>query len=611
MEKFNTSRKDNGEQAENHIPLKASIPVFITKKLRGQLIDLGSTDKEIDALKPQEAWDLLKNKQEAKDKTQKSSKDESHLEDTDIDTEFLENRITEARDFINKSADNMSVRALMNEFALDEETAKGYLIKALDIKTKNTDTRETDISKIDEKKDKIIKDDRQETEEEVKEEKIILDEEQLTKIKTAFDTPGFLEFLSKNPDAEFDISNTKNSEKVLTIYEAFIAREKVSEGIKTTIAEEFNRVIGIGDTESLSSVDDYLNSQSYENPEAILEFKKQIDALNSGKQEISDLQKQITEKTAELPLGKITTQEEADLELINTIAEASFLGPVAKKIINQFANTGAMIEPFVKKDENKEKITFGDAIIGVGAGLKLIFIDVPYTLYQLSRVNSKENSTARNSAREKIEKISGEKYSSMAVGKYAEKILEQKEKSSEIYTIGKRLEGETAFYEISKSLIARELINKTGAIEGARNKIKSTIGEIFSSKMTDLSSTEKAQSLLERVQEIMTVSSGSDVSLDFLNETEEKELQEIIDKKAQEIIFNEFAKAFKNSKGVDGKISSIENSLKSILEKTKIGSLEGSVMRLTIKQSLIKVINHYKDPIVTTRVKAFMLVNKL
>ena len=537
---------------------------------------------------------------------EKFNTDNTPKKDSDVDTEFLENRITEARDFINKSTDNMSVRALMDEFALDEETAKGYLIKALGIETKDTDT-ENKEEITPEDGNEIIEDNKPE----VEEKEIVLNEEQLTTIKTAFDTPGFLEFLSKNPDTEFDISDTKNSERVLVMYEAFIAREKVSKGIKTTISEEFNRVIGIGDTESLSSVDDYLNLQAYENPEAILEFKKQIELLNSGKQEISDLQKQITEKTAELPLGKITTQEEADLELINTIADASFLGPVAKKIINQFAKTGEMIEPLVTKDKAKEKINLKDTIMGVGAGLKLILIDVPYTLYQLTRVNSKENIIARNSAREKIEKITGEKYSSEAVGKYAEKILEQKEKSSEIGAAEKKIESGTAFYEISKSLIARELINKTGAIENAKNKIKSTIGEILSSKTTDLSSTEKAQDLLERVQKVMDLSRDSDVSLDFLDETEQKELQDIIDKKAQEVIFNNIIKAFKNSKEVDGKISSIENSLKFILEKSKIGSLEAGEIKKLMKQTLVKIIDHYKDPIVTTRVKAFMLVNKL
>ncbi len=270
-----------------------------------------------------------------------------------------------------------------------------------------------------------------------------------------------------------------------------------------------------------------------------------------------------------------------------------------------------MIETLTKRDETKEKIDLKDVIMGIGAGLKLFFVDIPYTLYQLTRIRSKENSEARNSAREKIEKITGEKYSHKAVGKYAEKILLQKERSTEIGKIEKDLQGGTAVYEISKSLIARELINKTGAIEDAKTKIKTTIGEILSSKTTDLNSTEKAQTLLEKVKETMIVSSGSEFSLDFLSEGDKKELQNIINQKAQEVIFNEFTKAFKNSKGVNGKISAIESSLKSILEKSKVGSLEGKEKKTTMKEALVKVIEHYKDPIVTMRVKAFMLVNKL
>jgi hypothetical protein len=562
---------------------------------------------------------------EVKDKPRKevvNKEQASSLPEDNSETEYLKNRIDEARDFINKSADNMSVKALMNEFALDEKTAKSYLIKALGVKEEEKigveeadtiDTIKTALkgSLINNLKNKIERKTAEKEPDEDEVESIDLSDEQIANIKTSFDTPGFLEFLSKNPDTNFDISDTKNSEHILKIYEAFVSKEAVAKGVKSTISEEFNRVIGVGDTESLSSVDVYLNSQAYENPEAILEFKKQIYLLESGKLEIEHFQKQISEKTAELPLGKTTTQEEADLELINTVADASFLGPVAKKIINQFANTGAMIETLTKRDETKEKIDLKDVIMGIGAGLKLFFVDIPYTLYQLTRIRSKENSEARNSAREKIEKITGEKYSHKAVGKYAEKILLQKERSTEIGKIEKDLQGGTAVYEISKSLIARELINKTGAIEDAKTKIKTTIGEILSSKTTDLNSTEKAQTLLEKVEETMIVSSGSEFSLDFLSEGDKKELQDIINKKAQEVIFNEFTKAFKNSKGVNGKISAIESSLKSILEKSKVGSLEGKEKKTTMKEALVKVIEHYKDPIVTMRVKAFMLVNKL
>ncbi len=154
---------------------------------------------------------------EVKDKPRKevvNKEQASSLPEDNSETEYLKNRIDEARDFINKSADNMSVKALMNEFALDEKTAKSYLIKALGVKEEEKigveeadtiDTIKTALkgSLINNLKNKIERKTAEKEPDEDEAESIDLSDEQIANIKTAFDTPGFLEFLSKKPRYKF------------------------------------------------------------------------------------------------------------------------------------------------------------------------------------------------------------------------------------------------------------------------------------------------------------------------------------------------------------------------------------------------------------------------
>ena len=637
---------------------------------------------------------------------------------------YDEERINEVKTFVNKSMNNMSVRAIMEEFALDEETAKNYLAASLGatitpkeaVVAESTNTPEEKAEKIEETPEQILskiseaksiddildlvkqaggitntsglfvspddmeanliaieeqadiynehKDEAMQKEaageeaptefilaknilknrylkllthkyglrdkvreilgleelsssnidvdnQENKEEKAetVLSDEKIAELSKSFDTPGFLEFLAKHPDANFDIEDTANAEKVLKLHEAFLVKNEVSKEMSNVVSEELSNLVGVGDKESLASLESYINSQTYEDPEKVLEFKKQIDILKGGQKQIIDLQKQIAEKTAELPLGKITTDEEADLEMLNTTMDASFIGPAGRKIINMFAETGKIVETLreISKNDQTEGRLLRDIYSGGVVGFKTFFIDVPYALYQLTRINSKENKVIKTEARGKIEKITGEKYSGKTVGKYLEKISEQKTKSAELNQLGKEISVSNTAYDVYKKFVATDMMKIEGVTEDAGKKIKSALGKILESKNFDLNTSEEAQNLLEKVQSIM----GGNESLDFLSEDDVAKLQEEIDKKAQEVILKQIQNAFEVGKKVKSPFSNIEKSLKNILEKNKIGSKEGTDVRKLMKDSLVIVAKKFNDPIMNIKIKAFILTNKL
>ncbi len=502
--------------------------------------------------------------------------------------------------FINQSPDNMSVRAIMSKFGADEDTAKEYLKKSLGVETKKEGAEETTGE---------TRAQEEETPEESTAEKIDLADDKIEGLNKAFDTPGFLEFLAKNPDKKFDIEDTNNAEAILKMYEAFQVKEQVSKGLKGIVIEGLNDVVGVGDAESVSCLDDYLNSKNYEDPEILLAHKKQLDTLVDGRNEIAQLQEQVKEITASLPLGKVTTPEEADLEALYTPIDASFIGPVGRKILSQFASTGKIFE-IMKEDSAKDSGSgriWRDIYRGGVIGLKLFFADVPYALYQLTRIRSAENVKNKEEARGKIEKITGEKYSSASVGKFLEKMLEQKEKSAQIGALDGKIGGETFIYEIFKERLAAELMKIEGISEGAGQTIKKTIRNVLSNKNFDLSSTEKAQDLLEKAERAVAQGDG----LSFLGEDELAVLQAEIDKRAQEIVLAQIKNAFELNKKTKGPFTNIEKALKGILEKTRIGSKEGDGVRKTIKEALVEVAKRCNDPVISIKAKAFILTNKL
>ncbi|MEI6528360.1 MAG: hypothetical protein WCO10_01665 [bacterium] len=441
--------------------------------------------------------------------------------------------------------------------------------------------------------------------EEEAEERKVLDEDKIIALKTAFETSGFLEFLAQNPNEAMDIENPNNAETVLKIHDAYVIKGEVSAGLKSVATEVLSGMIGVDDPEMVASLDVYLNSQAYENPEKLADYKSKLDTANTQQAEIASLEKQLAERTAELPLEKITTAEEADLAIINTPIDAGFFGPAGRKILHQFAETGKMLE--VTGPDSQQNTGWQNLYRGVTIGTKLFFVDLPYSLYQLTRINSDENNQLREEARLKIEKITNERYSRKSVGKFLEKMAEQKEKSAEITRLNKEINGSTAAYGVYKRVIGSELIRQGDIAKDAGRRIKGTIGKILTEKNFDFSKTEKAQDLLMKVQDAM----DNNEDLAFLSPEEITELQEVIDKKAQEIVLSQIKKIFDANKKANSPFSKIETSLKGILDRNKIGSQEGDNIRKIMKESLVKVAESYKDPVVTTKIKAFILVNKL
>jgi hypothetical protein len=509
---------------------------------------------------------------------------------SDTPEDFAEERVAEVKAFVDKSVDNMSVKALMQEFALDKETAKAYLAKSLGAEIVTSTNNETTEEEKEEEP----------TEENTTpKEQVVLSDEKIAALNTAFDTQGFLEFLAKNPDTKFDIEDTNNAEKVLKLHEAFLVKNEVSKGMSGIVSEELNDLVGISDPESVISLEDYLSSQSYEDPDKIIDYKNQLDILKNGRADIDKLQKEVAKIDAELPLKRKTTDEEADLEMLNTTMDAGFIGPIGRKIMNQFAETGKMLDA-VKASEKHP-------VYSAVAGLKLFFVDVPYALYQLTQFNSKENKALKAEARAKIKSLTGEEYSSKAVGKYMEKILEQKAKSTELNKLERDISVFNTVYDAYKKNVATEMLKIEDVNEAAGKKIKKAISKVMETGGFDLASSDKAQGILSKVQKVM----AENGDMEFLNVEELADLQEEIDKKSQEMVLKQIQNTMETNKKSKGKFSDIEKALKGILEKNKIGSKEGTEIRKMMKEALVTVAKKYNDPVTTIKIKAFILTNKL
>ncbi|MDD4803586.1 MAG: hypothetical protein PHN69_00185 [Candidatus Pacebacteria bacterium] len=501
---------------------------------------------------------------------------------------YTEEKVEEALNFL-MNADHPSIDGLKAEFALDDVTAKKYFDMAIESRLKigkkniNQKEEKSDVPSF--KQVKIVEqsdDFENETSPEIAE-----------RLKEAFDTDGFLEFISANPKEDFSM---KDTEEILKLFEVFKVKDKVNLKLKSLAIDEFKQQTGLEDEEVVESLDLYVERDSYLNPDMILEYAHAIDILRQNEESIRTLKSEIESKKMTLQDGKMLSKEECELELIKNPRLARFFGPAFERISNNFGKSLELInsENLLKK---------------IGGGLKMVFWDLPYAVKTVLNFNSLEQKNERENARSKILTLTGmEKYDDETVDAYINTLKDQQNISESILDLEEEERKGNLFFASLKSQLATEILSLDEILKTAKDKIKQKIQDEIESEDVDFDTLKATQDDLES-----TIEKSSEKGIGYLDEGEIKELQEKINKKAKDIVSYNIVRSLtvNNAKGKDV-FSSLTKTIKGTMEVGKVGTLESDDIRKTIKESLKKILDDKKTPpLMKVSIKAFIISNKI
>ncbi len=369
-------------------------------------------------------------------------------------------------------------------------------------------------------------------------------------LEEILDFPGFKEFLRKKLGEDFDFFDQRNAKRIAELREPFELVKKEAPHLKIIIAEELAKIFGLGRGKGFPEIDSYLEDWVCEKPDEALRKIGQFSEVRQEKEYINDCQVELDIQTSRLPLKRITTGKEAtqEMETVLTIA-------------NYFAFAG------------KEK---------------------------------------RKQAREEIERVTGQKYSSSAKALYHEKINQQHSQSLGLMRRQQWLEEKeqkTALedYEKVRAIIVDKLLHLPEVIQSIKDAIRDTVEQITTSFSSSIQSVNGAQNLLDKI--IAWERHGTSPSI--FDETEINDLQGKIDRVAQTIVQEQVDSIFRQlSPSAEG-FGEVESKLREIIEKTKIGSKPRQEITHMIKVALLTTKESFNDTIIATKIASFVLANNL
>jgi hypothetical protein len=102
-------------------------------------------------------------------------------------------------------------------------------------------------------------------------------------------TEGFAQFLAKHPEGS--IKHEAGNEDLKKAFEVFKVKEEVKSDLKEMYSGEIGKEMGVKiGPEDLSSIDDHLETQAIEDPDAVLEFREKIEEFKRLPKEIGALE---------------------------------------------------------------------------------------------------------------------------------------------------------------------------------------------------------------------------------------------------------------------------------------------------------------------------------
>ncbi len=139
---------------------------------------------------------------------------------------------------------------------------------------------------------------------------LISDEERQT-FDTAINTDGFSDFLQANPDTNFDAEDIRETNR---FFELFKQTKELAENVKFFVLGEMQEKAGPTSTDVSPSVDTYITSLAYSNPERVLQMLAEYQKMTTNKADMLLREKLIADKKAELGISDDIDAEKQDGE---------------------------------------------------------------------------------------------------------------------------------------------------------------------------------------------------------------------------------------------------------------------------------------------------------
>ncbi len=343
----------------------------------------------------------------------------------------------------------------------------------------------------------------------------------------------FLEALNANdPDAEVAEDNIELQEK----YEAFGKAQEVSNEIIGIYKDKILKDIGIKmDKTEFQAIETYINNQVFENPKEIETFASQVKEYQEAPERIAQKEQEIAELTG----GK-------DLE------------DTLKDLREQRMQ--------MMDEKNRLEISKGAKETALEDKNKKIFIKRWFTGGS-NKTRKKEISSLEGD-------IAGVNFSSEKLGEQIKNLED-----------ANKLRGEIK----NKADEAREkLFSNFEPMEEIAAKAREKVAEKFTTLFSEgssgnLSRANEAQNFLDRMKDVNTEEEWTD----YLDNMDTDLSQEQLDGVIEKLVSAEFEKAVDNLKIGERPLEKMENVLKPLLNKTKIGSKD----REGVKDFMVKTLS--------------------
>ncbi len=370
-------------------------------------------------------------------------------------------------------------------------------------------------------------------------------------LKKALNTKGFVEFLVANPDVKE--SDMTNAELLGKKFETFEIKDKVAKGLKELYGGQIKTEMGITlDSQELTLIDKHIEKIAISNPEKL--------------QDLFDQQTMFTE----LPKQVKGLEDE-----FTKLANVDVLG--------------GRLNEFIKDKANLDLTANFRGVVG---GSKFVFKTIRGGFKMV--IGNKEESSQMDEVGQAHKELNAKfgKFKEKSVGKVTSEveagIAEIEATIAKITDLQKMKEGKLEWF----GKLRKTLLSEAGQINGLSALIHEKVTEKFKGLLNDnvektVKSLESAQELLEKYK---TVAEKSEMGINpFKSGKDEQMTQRYIDSDFTQVIGSELNKAIRGTSLGDNALTRLENALKPIIEKKKIGSNENDKALEVVIDSLNSV----------------------
>ena len=373
-------------------------------------------------------------------------------------------------------------------------------------------------------------------------------------LRNAFNTKGFLEFLSKD-FIDFDIHDSSNIDRILEIHAGFVAKEEVERELKSVAKKELTNVVGFSIEEIGGPIETYLERLVFENPNYVLTMQAELQKLKTQEAEVATMKTDVENLKSKL-IKMIDPATGKPTEVLTTEEQYTDLVETAKR-----AETWGWLGLRKKTKEARALIT--------------------------TSMGAKE-------------------YSPELIPKYLDAIKKQFETSQEVTSVEATRQEAEAGIAAMKTVAVSTVMEIDGTRDAVTRKISEKISAELNKPDLKLEGLNKQQSIIDSILEYANEGSG------ILDDAKLAELQVKIDSRVEDIVITELLKTLGSNGTGQGVFTALERGLNKVLNLEGIGSAKGEAARDVVVKALAAIINDQAtDKLIRTKAQAFAVTNNL